>query len=668
MAATDARISFLTPPRAVLFLAVAYLLGLCFFLIYRLTFLAIFAARAGEPAFADIVTAFVVGFRFDTVVLLLALLPALVVLPWVKLNRTWSAKTAVGYLTLIFSLLVLGMLADIRYYNYFDTHLNFQALQYLLAGGKTTWHVTVTEPFFWPAIILWLLVSVLIFVLVRKLVYAFARRHEPTRRLHTTVWFLIVAALTVFGIRGRTGISPIDWGVAYISDNPFINQLGLNGIYTFGKAFKEEGHDPRLVYIPERFRYPFVPIDAALDTVQAMLALPNDRWLEPERSLLRETSNPARFGFQPNVIIVLMESWTGRYTGALGSDLNLTPRFDSLAAHGILFDQFYATGSRTNYGMAGTLCAFPSLPGRSILDRYNARHPFVALPAILEQRRYTNLLAYGGDLAFDNMQGFFKTQGMHRFCGEKEYGTENIFAKWGIPDEVVFTKTVRMIDSLPRPYSLTLLTLSNHEPFDLPDSSIQIYFDDSEESRVRNAHRYADHALGLFMDSMATLPSFDSTIFLFASDHNKLEPAVPTPHPLQFRVPMLIYAPKMLGDSGRVISTVGGQTDIIPTLMGLLGGTYTHASWGRDLLGLDKDDPGFASICMLNKTGLVEGEYVYTEWIDLPPSFYRVSELDRLVVNAIDRRNEAPADYARMQRRLRIFMQLADQLSTPLQK
>jgi phosphoglycerol transferase MdoB-like AlkP superfamily enzyme len=222
-----------------------------------------------------------------------------------------------------------------------------------------------------------------------------------------------------------------------------------------------------------------------------------------------------------------------------------------------------------------------------------------------------------------------------------------------------------MIDTLPRPFMLSLLTISNHEPFDLPDSSVQMYTDDSEESRVRNAHRYADYALGRFMDSMATRPSSDSTIFVFVSDHNKLVPAVPTPHPWQFRVPLLIYSPRLLGDSGRVISAVGGQTDIVPTLMGLLGGTYTHASWGRDLLSLPADDNGFASISMQNKTGLVEGDYVYTEWIGLPPSFYRVSELDSLIIHAIDRRTEELETYKRLQRRLRIYMQLADQLSTP---
>jgi hypothetical protein len=83
------------------------------------------------------------------------------------------------------------------------------------------------------------------------------------------------------------------------------------------------------------------------------------------------------------------------------------------------------------------------------------------------------------------------------------------------------------------------------------------------------------------------------------------------------------------------------------------------------LLQLPPDDPGFASVNILNKLGYVEGNRYYTAWVGLPPSYYRVSDLPTLTNYAVDCRLSDPEGFARLQRRMQIYMQLADQLSTP---
>ena len=133
--------------------------------------------------------------------------------------------------------------------------------------------------------------------------------------------------------------------------------------------------------------------------------------------------------------------------------------------------------------------------------------------------------------------------------------------------------------------------------------------------------------------------------------------------PVNFQIPLLIYSPKLLGDRGRIISTVGGQTDILPTLMGILGSDYTHASWGRDLLQLLTDDSGFAMINVLNWTGLVEHGLVYEEHV--APYRQRLLDFGDESVPLHDLRDSHPAIYTGMQRRLHTFMQIAEQLSTP---
>jgi phosphoglycerol transferase MdoB-like AlkP superfamily enzyme len=652
------------PSRPYVFLFLVYLAGMVLFTCHRLYFLYQFRDRLEGTAFGDVIRAFVVGWRFDQIIILSILLPFVIVLPWFGIGRNGMAKLTVGLLTIFFSAASILLLADVRFFYYFDSHLNFQAVQYTEGGGGgTTWHFISSETMFVPLLIVWGVLAVAIFFVFRFLLRA--TRNIPDRRswIMQAVYFLVCMALMFVGIRGRTGLSTINWGVAYIGQNHFLNQLGLNGIYTLGKAFAEEENDCRLTYLPESQRYPFVDFRDGLDTVRAMLDQPGDEWLQPDRSILRLTKQAEKdWGFRPNVVIVLMESWSGRNTGCLGSSRGLTPHFDTLAQHGILFDRFYATGTRTNYGMPGVICSFPSLPGRSVMTRYNARHPFVALSEILHDRGYYNGFAYGGDLVFDNTIGFFRTKNFDRLYGDDYFGKENVFGKWGIPDHVVFHEVVALVDSLPRPFQVTILTLSNHEPFDLPDSSVQKYFDTSDSSKIYNAQAYADLALGKFISEFKKRPEFDSTIFVFTADHAKFRGGALALDPKDFYVPLLIYSPALLGDSGERVHKVGGQTDILPTLMGILGGDYTHASWGRDLLRLTPDDSGFAIMNVAERIAMMETDYFYLEELGVSTGLFEARTIE---TTPRDVKAAHPEIYDRMQRRLRIFMQIAEQLTTP---
>jgi phosphoglycerol transferase MdoB-like AlkP superfamily enzyme len=652
------------PSRPYVFLFLVYLAGMVLFTCHRLYFLYQFRDRLEGTAFGEVVRALLVGWRFDQIIILSILLPFVIFLPWFGVGRNGTARLTVGLLTIFFSAASILLLADVRFFYYFDSHLNFQAVQYTEGGGGgTTWHFISSETMFVPLLVVWSIVAVAIFFVFRNLLRLTKNMPDRGSWVMQIVYFVVCLALLFVGIRGRTGLSTINWGVAYIGQNHFLNQLGLNGVYTLGKAFTEEENDCRLTYLPESQRYAFVDFREGLDSVRAMLNQPGDEWLQPDRSILRLTRQPERnYGFRPNVVIVLMESWSGRNTHTLGSPRSVTPHFDSLAQEGILFDRFYATGTRTNYGMPGVLCSFPSLPGRSVMTRYNAQHPFVALSELLHDRGYYNGFAYGGDLVFDNTIGFFRTKKFDRLYGDDYFGKENVFGKWGIPDHVVFHRVVGMVDSLPRPFQMTILTLSNHEPFDLPDSSVQKYFDKSDTSQMYNAQAYADLALGKFIAEFKKDPAFDSTIFVFTADHAKFRGGALALDPKDFYVPLLIYSPTLLGRKGERIEKVGGQTDILPTIMGLLGGDYTHASWGRDLLKLPPSDSGFAIMNVAERIAMMEHDYFYLEELGVASGLYDAKTIDITPRNIA---GEHPEILGRMQRRLRMFMQIAEELTTP---
>ena len=655
-------ISRVWPSRPFVFLLLVYLLTMLVFALLRLFFLLNFTELLNDATIGEIATAFAIGVRFDQIVVLYVLLPLALVLPWVGLQRRPVRTVATGYVTALFSFVFLLLLSDIRFYSYFESHLNFLAYEYI-GEGPTFWNQITADPMFLPFLALWLVLTAL-FTLA---VIALTRRTRTVRERRSwvgqVIWFLAVLALMFVGIRGRVGLAPIDWGAAYFCQNRLLNQLSLNGVYVLGRNLTEHSGDLRLSSRDESERFPFVDFQIGLDSVRAALHQPGDEWLEPARSLRRITHQAERdLGFQPNVIVVLMESWSARNTGALGSSHDLTPHFDSLASRGILFTNFFASGVRTSFGLPATLGSFPSLPGRSIMGRYDALHPFVMLSEILHGRGYHNVFVYGGDLVFDNMEGFFTTKKYDRLYGENKLGKENAFSKWGIPDHVVFEKTIALIDSLPRPFQLTALTLSNHEPFDLPDSSTQRYRDSSDSSKIFNAQLYADHAVGLFAAALAHLAVLDSTIVLFTADHAKYGAGRYMLDPEIFHIPLLVYSPAIVGSNGRAVDKYGSQTDILPTLMGLLGGDYEHSSWGRDLLRLTEDDAGFAIINAGDRIGSVDGRYFYIEWLGRFNTTYELARLGEADAEITDQQTESALQ---LQRRTRMYMQIAEQLSTP---
>ena len=650
----------LLPSRPFVFIALCYFLSLVFFGILRFLFLFNYRGQVSGETLGEILTAFAIGVRFDQIIILYCLLPILLVIPWITPSKRWFRWIVVSYICFIFSFVFILLLSDIRFFATFGSHLNFLFYEYIDDGG-IFWSMVFSDSGVAASFAIWTVLTVLFGYLIVR----FRRMTDglPARRSWTNqiVWMVVFLALFFLGMRGRTGLAPIDWGVAYFSKNAFLNQLALNGVYTLARNYTERDGDLRLTTMTESERFPFMESSEAFKQVREMLQLPGDNWKDAPKSVSRVSLNSSLNRMADlNVIVVLMESWAAKNTGVLGCPHDLTPNFDSWADRGILFTHFFASGIRTSFGLPAVLCSYPSLPGRSIMGRYEAPHPFRTISEILHERKYYNTFVYGGDLAFDNIEGFFRNKKYHRFIGEKSFNSNQEFSKWGIPDHILFERAVALIDSLPRPFQMTVLTLSNHEPYDLPDSSVQKFFDDADSSKLFNSQLYADLALGRFLESLEKKRVFDNTIVVLTADHARYGVGRLVLDPETFRVPLLILGPKEFIPSGLVMDAAGSQVDILPTVLGLLYDKCEHASWGRDLLRLDEDDPGFAMINAGDRIGCVTRDMFYLEWLGRQTSLY---DYDSLRTDPVDVSSVHPEQFRILQLRARAFMQLAEQLS-----
>ncbi len=167
-----------------------------------------------------------------------------------------------------------------------------------------------------------------------------------------------------------------------------------------------------------------LPLDQALAIVREQLLTPQDWLVDADQAAVRRLLTPQPDTALPirNVIVILMESFAGRYVGALGSDDHITPYFDELASKGLLFTNAFSNGTHTHQGMFTTMACFPNLPGfEHLMQQPEGLRAFSGLPQLLSARGFDDLYVYNGDFAWDNQAGFFANQGMTTFIGRKDF-------------------------------------------------------------------------------------------------------------------------------------------------------------------------------------------------------------------------------------------------------
>jgi phosphoglycerol transferase MdoB-like AlkP superfamily enzyme len=302
------------------------------------------------------------------------------------------------------------------------------------------------------------------------------------------------------------------------------------------------------------------------------------------------------------VVLIIMESFSAAFTGAFGSDAGITPAFDGLAQQGLLFDHFFSNGTHTHQGMFATVACFPNLPGHEyLMQQPEGQHRFSGLPVLLDSARYDDVYVYNGHFAWDNQEGFFRNQGMTRFIGRDDM-VDPVFIDptWGVSDQDMLARAIEQLDRMSgeRPFYAVLQTLSNHTPYALPEVlPVERVSGFGNLDDHLTAQRYSDWALGEFFAAAEQKPWFKDTLFVIVGDHGFPVPQqISAIDLLRFRVPLLLIAPGMRETYGAVNDVVATQTDVVPTIVGLLGQPFVHQCWGRDLLALPEDDPGIGMI------------------------------------------------------------------------
>ncbi|WP_122549775.1 LTA synthase family protein [Pseudomonas viridiflava] len=679
MAKTDAQIhrqalSRLQNPTVKSHLAYTLLSGLALMVMYtllRIGLLVYNREMIGDTPASTFIEALFNGMRFDlrlTVYLLIPLMLSLFSARAMAARgffRFWL--TLVGSITLFFGLM------EMDFYREFHQRLNGLVFQYVKEDPKTV----LSMLWYGFPVVRYLLAWAVVTWLLSLVFKGIDRVTRPRNALSGGVagtrsiapWymrigvFFLVLIVAVICARGtlRQG-PPLRWGDAYTTESNFANQLGLNGTLTLITAAKSRMSEDR-----DNIWKATLPQADAQQTVRDMLLTSHDKLVEPDIAAVRRDFTPPAENTLPirNVVVILMESFAGHSVGALGSDANITPNFDKLSKEGLLFDHFFSNGTHTHQGMFATMACFPNLPGfEYLMQTPEGSHKLSGLPQLLSAgRNYDDVYVYNGNFAWDNQSGFFSNQGMTNFVGRDDF-VNPVFSDptWGVSDQDMFDRGAQELKARQdgKPFYALLQTLSNHTPYALPENlPVERVTGHGSLDEHLTAMRYSDWALGQFFEKAKKEPYFKNTLFVVLGDHGFGNNRQLTEMDLgRFNVPMLLIGPGVQEKFGQRSSIVGTQVDVVPTIMGRLGGQTRNQCWGRDLLNLPEGDKGFGVIKPSGSeqvVAIISGNRILIEPTEMP------AKLLTYTLGATPHAEEVPnaPDTEELKRKLESFLQTA---------
>ncbi len=375
--------------------------------------------------------------------------------------------------------------------------------------------------------------------------------------VHYTL-FILIGGITFLFIRGGWQESTMNVGAAYYSQRLYLNHAAVNPAFSLiASATKNKDFSKQFQYLSEAERAEaFAPLYVQGDTTLT-------------DTLLRVS--------RPNILLVLMESFGGQFVKELGGLPDVTPNLSRLIPEGVFWDNMYANSFRTDRGTVSAFSGWVSYPTVSLMRTPGRSATLPGLPRVLRQEGYSTHYLYGGDIKIMGKSGYLIAAGYEHLISDKDFSYAEVNeSKWGANDSVTAMRALQEIKRLEqsgKPWHFGLQTLNSHEPYEVPYHRL--------EDKVQNAFAFTDHCVGMLVDSLRSLPTWDNMLVILLPDHGSTYQSS-YQNPDFFHCPMLWLGGALR--QPRRINTLMNQSDVAATLLGQMQLPYTHFPYSRNVL------------------------------------------------------------------------------------
>ncbi|NDW17490.1 alkaline phosphatase family protein [Dysgonomonas sp. 216] len=553
--------------RILLFLSI-FVYFVIIFLFGKILFFLIHSSLIEGLSFTDLLGVLYHGSLLDSSTSgYLTVIPALVIISSIWIARPFIIRFFNIYYLIISVLIAIITVVDIVLYSYWGFHLDSSVFLYLKEPEEAFASVSFLE-------IIGGTLAVVVFSAITYIGYVFIIKKQlqqldnPKNKLKPFVCLLLFTVALFIPIRGGVTVSTMNVGQVYFSERMFLNHAAINPSFNlFYSLTKSDDFASQ---------YQFFDKEEAQKLFDEMNRIPKD-------TAVKQVLNNER----PNVILFILESFS--FAPAL--DSVIAPNMSRYALEGVFFENFYANSFRTDRGLVSVLSGYPAQPTAAIMKYPKKSGTLPAIPKSLRKAGYNEQsIYYGGDVDFANMRSYFVGScGINNIIADDDYPLKDRLTKWGVPDGIVLDRLYNdlMEQKHQQPFFKMVLTLSSHEPFDVPINKFDEPF--------LNSINYADKCLGNFVERLKDSELWDNTLIIFVADHaTQAYPyGMEVYDKRRFHIPMIWIGGAV--KEPMVVSDYGSQNDLAATLLSQLDVDYSAFRFSKDMFSSELEKFAFFS-------------------------------------------------------------------------
>ena len=542
------------------------LFWLVFFALNRAVFLVYYHKLVSmeEPGFGEILSGFWHALRLDV-----STASYILIIPFfLLLLRSLLPLRIFDYANKVFAFLVivaynLITTAELGIYAEWKTKLHYKALHYL-GNPDEVYNSADSSTFIW-LVIIFILLTGLTFMAYHRFVY---HKSLQVRRSYigSLLFLLITPVLLFLGIRGGIQEIPINQSQSFYSKHNILNLAAVNSGYSFTFSMMDN-----LRFMDEN-PFEFYPDEEARRIVDEL------NYVEKDTTIHVLTTT------RPNIVILLLESWSADLIHSLGGEEGITPEFEKLAEDGLLFTSMYASGNRSEQAMSSIFGGFPATPITAITHNLDKVVHLPSFPELLKKEGYHTSFYFGGHLMYGGIKSYLSIAGFDEMTEIYDLPDSLPRGKLGVHDEYLFSYQLNELKDITPPFLSVVFSLSTHSPYDQPMEEV-LDWGGSEKQYINSAY-YTDQCLRDYFEEAKQQEWYDSTLFIILADHSHNSYRHWDVHSPNYRhIPMLFYGNVIKQEyKGKQIDQMASQVDVPVTLLEQMHINHDKFYWSRNIL------------------------------------------------------------------------------------